>query len=146
MDGAEPKYNAGATAGVLMLHDLGGTPQAFDNLATTVAKAGFAVDVPLLPGHGTEIQDLIDMTWDDWAGASSLALDELASRSGPVVAIGIGMGATLACFVGATHPDVVGVVAINPRTIPVPQTAIDTLKAMQDDGATYVPAAGARRF
>jgi carboxylesterase len=139
MDGAEPRYEHGETAGILMLHDLAGTPQVFESLAAKVSKAGYSVDVPLLPGHGTEIEDLIDMTWDDWAGASQLALDELASRSGPVVAVGIGVGATLACFVGATHPDVVGVIAINPRTMPVPQEAIDMLKAMQSDGAMYMP-------
>jgi carboxylesterase len=142
MDGAEPRYVPGKSAGVLLLHDLSGSPQMLDTLATALTETGFTIDVPLLPGHGTDINDLVDMTWDDWAGAAQLALDELASRSGPVVAVGIGMGATLACWVAAMQPQVAGIVVINPRTVPVPQEAIDMLKAMMADGCDFVPPLG----
>lgn len=142
MDGAEPTYTHGNTAGILLLHDLAGSPQMVHQLAECLTECGYSLDAPLLPGHGTEIEDLVDMTWDDWAGASQLALDELASRSGPVVIIGIGMGATLGSFVGAQHPDVVGLVAINPRAIPVPQGAIDMLRAMLAQGVQFVPPLG----
>lgn len=142
MDGAEPTFVPGETAGVVLFHDLGGTPQVFHELSGVLATRGFAVDVPLLPGHGTDIDDLDEMTWDDWAAAAQLVLDELASRSGPVVACGIGMGATLACFVAAQHPSVSGVVAINPRAMPVPAEAIDTLRAMLADGCKTVTPLG----
>lgn len=142
MDGAEPRYMPGKAAGVLLLHDLSGSPQMFENLAECLKETGFTIDVPLLPGHGTEIEDLLGMVWDDWASAAQLALDELASRSGPVVVIGIGMGATLACWVAAMQPQVAGIVVINPRAVPVPQEAIDMLKAMQKDGCEYVPPLG----
>jgi carboxylesterase len=142
MDGAEPRYVPGKTAGVLLLHDLSGSPQMLEGMATALEETGFTIDVPLLPGHGTEIEDLVDMTWDDWAGAAQLALDELASRSGPVVAVGIGMGATLACWVAALQPQVAGVVVINPRAVPVPQEAIDMLKAMMADGTDFLPPLG----
>lgn len=142
MDGAEPRYMPGKTAGVLLLHDLSGTPQMFEDLAEALMATGFTLDVPLLPGHGTEIADLLDMTWDDWAAAAQLALDELASRSGQVVVVGIGMGATLACWVAALMPQVAGIVAINPRTVPVPQEAIDMMKAMLDDGCQYLAPLG----
>jgi carboxylesterase len=143
MDGAEPRYVPGRAAGVLLLHDLSGSPQMFGALAETLTQTGFTIDVPLLPGHGTEIEDLVDMTWDDWASAAQLALDELVSRSGPVVVIGIGMGATLACWVAAMQPQIAGIVVINPRAVPVPQEAIDMLKAMMDDGCEFVPPLGA---
>lgn len=145
MDGAEPTFSSGASAhvaGVLLLHDLGDTPQEMKSLSETLSEAGFAVDVPLLPGHGTEIDDLEATTWDDWSAAAQLALDELSSRTTGVVVCGIGMGATLACFVSADHPFVQGVVAINPRTLPVPPQAIDTLQAMLDDGCHVVPPLG----
>lgn len=135
MDGAEPTFSAGSAVGVLLLHDLAGSPQTVQSMADTLAEAGYSVDVPLLPGHGTEIADLMDMTWDDWAGAAQLALDELASRTGNVIVLGIGMGATLGCWVAAMHPEVLGVIAINPRTVPVPQEAIDMMGAMIADGA-----------
>ena len=139
MAGAEPQFVPGDDAGVLVLHDLGDTPQVVSKLTAALTDAGFALDVPLLPGHGTEIGDLAETTWDDWASASQLALDELASRSGPVVVVGIGMGATLGCWVAAERPEVAGVVVINPRAIPVPAEAIEMLEAMLADGTTVVP-------
>ncbi len=142
MDGAEPAYHTGRSAGVLLLHDLSGTPQPLKGLGEVLSHADVSVEVPLLPGHGTSIDDLTDMTWEDWAAAAQLALDELASRTGPVVVGGIAMGATLACWVAASHPSVVGVIAINPRAIPVPEQAMDMLEVMLRDGVTTVPPLG----
>jgi carboxylesterase len=143
MEGAEPHFSATGTAGVMLLHDLAGTPQVFSGLATVLEKEGFAVDVPLLPGHGTELADLVGMSWDDWASAAQLAVDELTIRcEGKVVAVGIGMGAALACWASVMHPDVVGVVAINPRAAPVPKEAVDMLQSMLAQGAATVPPLG----
>jgi carboxylesterase len=138
MDGAAPQYVPGEQAGVLLLHDLSGSPQMLESLAEALKATGYAIDVPLLPGHGTDVADLVEMTWDDWCAAAQLALDELASRTGPVVVIGIGMGATLGCWVSAMQPQVAGIVAINPIAVPVPDEAIDMLKAMLNDGAKYL--------
>lgn len=142
MVGAEPTFRAAEGPGVLLLHDLAGTPQPFDRLIQACSASGFSVEVPLLPGHGTSMDDLQNTVWEDWAGAAQLALDELASRQGPVVVCGVGMGATLACWVAASHPAVAGVIAINPRAIPAPRQAIDTLNAMLADGVTAVPPLG----
>lgn len=138
MEGAEPRYVPGTTAGVLLLHDLSGTPQMLETLADRLRATGFTIDAPLLPGHGTDIKDLVHMTWDDWAAAAQLALDELESRSGPVVIAGIGMGATLACWAAVGRPQIAGIVAINPRAMPLAQEAADTFKAMMADGAEYL--------
>lgn len=143
MDGAAPRFSPTGDAGVILLHDLAGTPQAYASLAPVLEAAGFAVDVPLLPGHGTSLDDLETMTWDDWASAAQLAIDELTVRcEGQVIAVGIGMGAALACWASVLHPDVAGVVAINPRAMPVPPAAIATLQAMLAQGATTVPPLG----
>jgi carboxylesterase len=40
------------------------------------------------------------------------------------------------------QPQVAGIVAINPRTVPVPQEAIDMLQAMIADGCEFVPPLG----
>lgn len=142
MAGAEPRFSAGDPmkpgVGVLLLHDLAGTPQQFERLADALTGAGFTVDAPLLPGHGTVLDDLDETSWDDWAAASQLALDELASRAGPIVVTGLGVGAALACWAGASHPAVRGVVAVNPRAMPVPDDAVLTLEAMAADGAVTV--------
>lgn len=138
MEGAEPTFLPGQSAGVLLLHDLAGTPQIFRSLTESLGNADMAVDVPLLPGHGTSIDELNETTWDDWAAAAQLALDELASRSGSVVVAGISMGAALACLVASNHPSVAGVIAINPRVMPVTREALSTLQSMIESGITQV--------
>ncbi len=142
LPGAEPTYHSGPAAGALLLHDLAGTPQVMRGLAEALSRNDFTVEVPLLPGHGTQIGDLEVTNWDDWVSAAQLALDELASRTGPVLVGGIAMGATLACWVAAQNPDVAGVVAINPRAIPVPGEAVEMLRAMLAEGITAVPPLG----
>ena len=33
------------------------------------AAAGFTVELPLLPGHGTSVEDMVPTRWSDWAAA-----------------------------------------------------------------------------
>ena len=42
-----------------------------------LATKGYAVEVPLLPGHGTRWQDLNETTWRDWYAAAEDALDRM---------------------------------------------------------------------
>lgn len=141
--GAEPQFLSASGAsdapGIVLLHDLADTPQELEPLAKALANDGFTVEMPLLPGHGTHIDDLVETTWDDWVSASQLTLDELIGRSGPVVVGGIGLGATIAAWIALDRPEVAGLIAINPRSTPVPPEVSEVLKAMLDDGTTIVP-------
>ncbi len=51
--GAEPWSAAGGPLGVLVLHGFTGNPQSMRSLAEAFAAAGYTVELPLLPGHGT---------------------------------------------------------------------------------------------
>ena len=57
--GAEPFSADGGPHGVLVLHGFTGNPQSMRGLAEAFAAAGFAVELPLLPGHGTTIDDML---------------------------------------------------------------------------------------
>ena len=48
-----------------MLHGFTGNPQSMRPLAEALAAAGYTVDLPLLPGHGTAIEDMIPTRWAD---------------------------------------------------------------------------------
>lgn len=141
--GAEPRYIAAPEVtdapGIVLLHDLGDTPQELEPLAQALGNKGYTVELPLLPGHGTHIADLAATTWEDWAGASQLVLDELVGRAGPVVVGGIGLGATLAAWIALDRPEVAGLIAINPRATPIPEEANDVMRAMLADGTSVVP-------
>ena len=59
--GAEPWSADGGPNGALVLHGFTGNPNSMRGIAEALAAAGFAVELPLLPGHGTSVQDMIRM-------------------------------------------------------------------------------------
>ena len=67
---AEPWSRQGGSHGVLVLHGFTGNPQSVRGLALVLADAGFTVEMPLLPGHGTEIADMLPTRWKDWSEAA----------------------------------------------------------------------------
>ena len=68
MHGAEPVSIAkGSCRRCVLLHGYTATPQQLRTWAMAFAQAGFAVEVPLLPGHGTVPDELVDTDWSDYA-------------------------------------------------------------------------------
>lgn len=78
-----------------------------------LADAGFAVNMPLLAGHGTTWQDLSRTPWQHWYRDFEASYLELAARCDTVFVAGMSMGGALALRVGALHP-VAGVALVNP--------------------------------
>lgn len=128
LPGCEPMSVAGGAGAVLVLHGFTGNPSSMRPLAERLAAAGYTVELPRLPGHGTAIDDLLDKTWDDWSGAALDAYDELASRAERVAVVGLSMGGALTAFV-AQRRAVAGCVFINPLVKPIDAS----LLAMLDD-------------
>jgi carboxylesterase len=142
LPGAEPFSSAGGPHGALVLHGFTGSPQSMRGLAEAFADAGFAVELPLLPGHGTSVEDMAQTTWADWSQAAQTAHDELASRVDEVVVAGLSMGGTLALWLAAREPDIAGLVVINAAVDPLDQSLLDLVHAMQEEGETTMPGIG----
>ena len=90
-------------------------------LAEVFADAGFAVELPRLPGHGTAVEDMIETGWDDWLTEAERALAALQSRvpDGQVVVAGLSMGGALTSALAEGHPELAGIVLINtPAAVP----------------------------
>jgi carboxylesterase len=96
---ARPIYRSGDRGGVLMLHGLTGSPYTFGPMADALSELGYEVAVPLLPGHGTNPQQLRHTRWSDWLVAARRAFDELAQRHDSVFIFGFSMGSLLATVV-----------------------------------------------
>lgn len=140
--GCEPFSAAGGPAGVLVVHGFTGNPQSMRGLAQAFAAAGFTVELPLLPGHGTSIEDMLSTGWSDWSGAIESAYRELATRCASVVVAGLSMGGTLATWLAASHPEIAGLIAINAAVEPMATEMIDFLRQTLDSGTEVSPAIG----
>src|SRR5665213_3910315 len=66
MPGCEPFSSPGSSMGVLVLHGFTGNPYSMRPLAERCAKAGYSVELPRLPGHGTSLEDLVPRRWSDF--------------------------------------------------------------------------------
>src|SRR3954447_5502906 len=91
--------------GALVIHGLTSTPASMQGLADAFAAAGFDVELPLLPGHGTVIDDLLPVRWSDWVAAVEAAHQRLTARVGErMVIAGLSLGGALTLRMGADHP------------------------------------------
>lgn len=142
LDGAEPYRASSGTDGVLLLHGLTGSPHSLRQLAYCLADAGFSVELPLLPGHGTNVEELARTRFEDWAAAAEEALAELSARCDRVVVGGLSMGGTLACLLAERHGDLAGLVLVNPLVRPPAERALATLREAVEAGADRLPAIG----
>lgn len=140
MSGAEPLSITGGSYGVLLLHGYTGTPQNVQYLAQAFARAGFAVEVPLLPGHGTSLEELAATRWSDYARAAEASYEELALRCQLVVIAGLSQGATLAAWVALRHPEIAGLIAINGIFQPPPGINREVVQQVLKKGMHFVPA------
>lgn len=112
--------HAGSRDGVLFLHGFTGNPTTMRPLAERAAAAGYSVELPRLPGHGTTVEDLSTMRFADWLGEAEAAYARLAARGGRVCVVGLSMGGTLAVRLAETH-DVAGAALVNPVVKPQPE-------------------------
>lgn len=149
MPGAEawshrpPGAPGDVTAGVVVLHGFTGNPSSVRHLAHGFAAAGYHVELPRLPGHGTAIDDMLVTRWDDWVATVDEALDTLTRRADRVVVAGLSMGGALTLRTALGRDDLAGIVCVNPVTRPQAPEVIEMLRELLDDGMEVVPGVGA---
>lgn len=134
MPGAEPYSADGGPLGVLVLHGFTGNPQSMRGLARAFAAQGCTVELPLLPGHGTTVLDMLKTEWDDWSAAAEKAYLELAERVDQVVVAGLSMGGSLALWLASRHDDLAGLVLVNPLAEPPDADTVAFLEALRAEG------------
>ncbi|AXJ10722.1 carboxylesterase [Arthrobacter sp. PM3] len=108
-----PGHGANARTGVAVCHGFTGSPLSVLPWARHLAGLGFAVSVPLLPGHGTHWRDLARQGWQDWYSGFETAYLDLAARTADCYVAGLSMGGTIALRTAARH-NVAGVAVVNP--------------------------------
>jgi len=139
LKGAEPISVVGSTLGALVLHGFGGTPATVRPLAEVFVNAGWSVESPRLPGHGTSVEDLKTTGWAEWTAEAERAYQALAERASRIVMAGTSMGAALALDLAIRHRSVAGVVGVNPKVLSEPDDTVTDIRGLLEDGMEQLP-------
>ncbi len=148
MPGAEPwSHTAAATAdgvpaGLLTLHGFTGNPSSMRGFAEAAGAGGFHVELPRLPGHGTSVEDMLPTRWSDWTEEVERAYGYLAERTDRIVVAGLSMGGSLALRTALRHPEIRGLVLVNPATQPQSPELREMVQEAVDGGLDVVPGIG----
>ena len=140
--GAEPYSAAGDGRGALVLHGFTGNPQSMRGLALALADAGLSVELLLLPGHGTDISDMLPTRWKDWSDAAEAAYTELAARCDSVVVVGLSMGGMLSVWLAEHHPEIAAIAVVNPLVAPPDGGTIALVESMIESDEEVAPGIG----
>jgi carboxylesterase len=104
----------GGSHGVLLLHGFGDTPQTLSLLARRLARNGYGVLAPLLPGHGRNLDAFRRSRADQWIAAARDALREMRGRYSRVSVIGLSMGGALSVLIAAESQSIESLTLIAP--------------------------------
>lgn len=108
----------GRRIGVLLCHGFTGGPASMRPWAEHLHGEGYAVSVPLWPGHGTTWAELNTTTYSDWYAAAETAFEKLQTEADMVFVAGLSMGGCLALNLAEDRGrDVAGLVLVNPSVI-----------------------------
>lgn len=81
---------------ILLIHGFAGSPTEMLGLGDYLQSLGYTVAIPLLPGHGTNLQDFSTATMANWLDAVITAIENLRARYYQVHVVGHSLGALLA--------------------------------------------------
>ena len=146
---AETFYSQGAPdasgrrIGVLLSHGFTGSPYSMVPWGRYLAEQGFAVSVPLLPGHGTTWQEMTATRYEDYYAAIEQEFDKLRANNDAVVVGGLSMGGCLTLNLTERRgAEVSGLVMVNPAVastnkqlllLPVMKHLVKAFPAIGDD-------------
>ena len=97
--------------GVLLVHGLNGNTNDMAELQDVLQAHGIVTKNMLLPGHGSNVRDMLSIGWEDWAQAVRDELNLLKKQSDVVFLVGHSLGGALALHIAA-HEEIAGIVPI----------------------------------
>ncbi|WP_165404015.1 alpha/beta hydrolase [Egicoccus halophilus] len=143
IEGAEPWGSLGsgerADIGVVVTHGFTGNPRATRPIGLWFAAEEYAVEVPLLPGHGTSVRELGRTRYADWYAALERTVDHLAGGCSRIVLVGHSMGGTLSLDFASRNPGRVAAVAALNAQVSDPVQPLARLAPVLQYVVPYVP-------
>ncbi len=83
-------------------------------MAEALHQAGYSVSAPLLPGHGTQPEDMNRISWRDWISAVTESYLELKGYCRQVAVLGESMGGVLSLYLASQFPEITALVLYAP--------------------------------
>ena len=109
----------GGPVGVVCAHNLTAHPGYMRGIAERFAGAGYTVDVPLLSGHGRDLEAILPYRFDDFRGDVAAAVERVRRRASQVVVVGAGAGGVCAMSLAGELPDLAALAVISSPTGPL---------------------------
>lgn len=125
----------GGSTGILLSHGFTATTAEIRPLAEIFRAQGYTVAAPLLPGHGTQLEDLNHVHWRDWVAAGEKSLEKLFESCEQVWVAGESMGGVLALYLASQFPKIAGILLYAPA-IRLRLTKVDLVKLYL--GASFI--------
>lgn len=113
LDGSTFFWKSGDVA-VLCLHGFTATTVEVRKMAAFLTSIGYTTYGPLLPGHGTDIEDMLKARWQDWVKTVEESYSMLKNDYKQVFVLGESMGALLALYLCEQHPEIPGTLLFAP--------------------------------
>ena len=101
--------------GVLLVHGLGDSPWSFHDIAEKLSADGYLVRTVLLPGHGTNPSDMLEVTAEQWQAVVNDQAKILSNDvDGNIYLGGFSTGANLILGYAYRNSDVDGILLFSP--------------------------------
>lgn len=89
--------------GCLIIHGYTGGPYEVEPLRAFLEEhTDWQIDVPILTGHGDEL-DLADVPYEVWLADAKAALEKMQETCDQVYVVGFSMGGMIAAYLAGTH-------------------------------------------
>ena len=110
----DPISLAAGPVTVILVHGFTGSPSEMTLLADALHRQGYSVEVPLLLGHGTRLEDLVPMRPQHWIEQLDQLIQAELDRGQELVLGGLSMGSILALQAALRWPQIRGLMLFSP--------------------------------
>lgn len=126
--------------GCLLIHGFTSSPTEMAGLATFLEAKGYGVQLSRLPGHGSDPDNLLSVTYRDWLQCVENDFAALRAVSDQQFVIGLSLGGALALHLAARRR-FAGVVALAPA-LKIPNWKVALARLLAPLKTTYLKKAG----
>ncbi|MEY3636052.1 MAG: hypothetical protein RL147_481 [Actinomycetota bacterium] len=120
-DWAAPGHGENSKIGIILVHGFTGSPASMRPWAEFLNSKGYTVRVPLLPGHGTKVEDLNTVKWQEWPTKVIFEIEQASQTCDRIILIGLSMGGGTILNVAASlaneeinKKNLAGIILVNP--------------------------------